>query len=190
MSHNPTYDPEPAYPGYGGDRSGQSTPPNLYTSSTLPVTDSAPYNNMASYRQATTGPPTSDYPAGNGKSYRYATEPIPEDDGDASSPVADSRQVQFSDLGEKNSMAANSRGRLASGGSGGGSASKKKFMIMSVVAIVFALLWVIFMGLYISAIINPSSTTETGTAGNAGAAVDNNDKVSLYLFSRTTRISM
>ena len=190
MSHNPTYDPEPAYPGYGGDRSGQSTPPNLYTSSTLPVTDSAPYNNMASYRQATTGPPTSDYPAGNGKSYRYATEPIPEDDGDASSPVADSRQVQFSDLGEKNSMAANSRGRLASGGSGGGAASKKKFMIMSVVAIVFALLWVIFMGLYISAIINPSSTTETETAGNVGAAVDNNDKVSLYLFSKTTKISM
>lgn len=94
MSHNPTYDPEPGYNGYG-DRngSGHSTPRQFYSSSVPPA--GGDYPNMASYRQATAGAPPTDVMASNGKSYRYATEDtIPEDE-DEPDTAANPRQVQF-----------------------------------------------------------------------------------------------
>ncbi|XP_067932512.1 uncharacterized protein [Watersipora subatra] len=163
MSHNPTYDPEPGYNSYGGDRSGHSTPPRFHSNSTLPVSEPAPYTNMASYRQATTGPANySDNSAGNGKSYRYATaEPIPEDD--VESPVADSRQVQFTDLGTESKIppkTSRSEG------------SDKKFLILALVAAVFALLFIIFLGLFIWKNSAAANVNEVGQPGDTGAAVD------------------
>lgn len=181
MSHNPTYDPEPGYNTYGGDRSGHSTPPRFHSNSTLPVSEPAPYTNMASYRQATTGPANySDNSAGNGKSYRYATaEPIPEDD--VESPVADSRQVQFTDLGTESKIppkTSRSEG------------SDKKFLILALVAAVFALLFIIFLGLFIWKNSAAANVNEVGQPGDTGAAVDQVSNLSSSNFLTTAMTSI
>ncbi|KAF6040233.1 hypothetical protein EB796_001447 [Bugula neritina] len=174
MSHNPTYDPELDYSEdhtahyYEGDRSGRSTP-RQYTN--YPLGDQYNSSSMASYRQATTGPPQSDT-AGNGKSYRYATEAtIPEDEDEADhGQVADSRQVQFSERGPSSSIASKKFGDEESSG------SSLKFKILIVVAILLAVLWVIFMALYIREMTtNKSSESTTPSRPNSGAAVDGSD---------------
>lgn len=169
MSQNPTYDPEPGYGMYDEkpyDHSGRSTPQRFYNST--PPTDQ--YSNMASYRQATTGPPggppaQSGGDPSNGKSYRYATEAIPEDEDEPDhTPEPDSgRRVQFPNGGEPTKRISNNYEESCW--------DKYKFHIMALLAVIFALLWVIFMGLYIQKVTSGSTGSVESTTPRTGEVV-------------------
>lgn len=157
MSQNPTYDPEPGYGMY--DQSGHSTPPTYYNSSPQPAADQ--FSNMASYRQATNGPPAqSGGDPSNGKSYRYATEAIPEDEDepDQSPPAEYGRQVQFSNGGEPT--------KRVSQHYEDGCWDRYKVYILAALAVLFAILWVIFLGLFIRELLpnqqQPGDDPQTG----------------------------
>ena len=167
MSHNPTYDPEPGY----YDRSGHSTPPSYHNHSAPQPTDQ--YSNMASYRQATSGPPQqSSGDPSNGKSYRYATEAIPEDEDETDNykptgGMDSGRQVQFSNGGEPT--------KRISGDYGGSCWDRYKFYIVAALAVLFAVLWVIFLGLYIQQATSDTTVTtvKPGDTGAVGQGVGN-----------------
>lgn len=139
MSHNPTYDPEPGY-----DQSAYD-----------PYAEKAPQHNisnMDSYRQATVGPPPSVLGArDNGKSYRYATEAIPEDEEEGGD-----GHVRFTNGGEPTksySSEPKSSGKQSIW-------AKYGVYIMTALAILFAILFVIMLGLYIKEVTDNTSPNE------------------------------
>lgn len=142
MSHNPTYDPEPGL-------------------DFTPVPGAQDYNNMASYRQATTGQPPASTVPDHGKSYRYATDAIPEDEDEE---MDSKRGVKFTNGGEP------TKRYSAPKDSSGGFWSRYKVPILAAIAILFAILFIIFLALYIVELTkNPDGSPQTDSAPSAGA---------------------
>jgi len=149
MSQNPTYEQE-SYQPYEEDRPGDYNrgQPNLYAPND--------HSSMASYRQATTGPPPA--AENGGKSYRYATEAIPEDEeaGGYDDSAVDVKNVNFTNGGQPT--------RQISDKPRGGFWENHKVKILAAIAILFAVLFIIMLGLYLG---NPQSTNEDNQRAGA-----------------------
>lgn len=156
MSHNPTYDPEPGYDQSAYDPYAEKSGRN--------------FSNMDSYRQATVGPqPGSVLAPDNGKSYRYATEAIPEDEEEEG---ADGR-VHFTNGGQPTktySSEPKSSGKESFW-------SRYGVHIMTGVAILFAILFIIMLGLYANEMANRPTPQAGGPAAQVGTTVSSETNI-------------